>query len=120
MNFFRNIFSRRKSSFTDTILNPLLGMKLQEFVVAGDSMRVKHYFRFKNKEGKDEEFVVCSDCFDGELIYSRTLYRRTGEADFSQLGEPSGWSISISHLIELGRNLSAKTRPAKDHFTSRF
>ena len=116
MTFFRNLFGRRDSSFDESVLNPLPGLKLEEFAIAG-SLRVKHYFQFRNKEGKNEEFVVMYDYFDPELIYSRALYRRTGEADFSRLNEQV-WSIPISYLIELGKGRSATTPPTHDHFIS--
>ena len=38
-------------------LTPLLAMKLRQFVIADDDPNyVKHYFKFRNKEGEDEEF----------------------------------------------------------------
>lgn len=116
MGFFRNLFRSGNDSSLDDILNPLAGMRLREFAITG-SLLMKHYFRFENKEHKSEEFVVMYDCFDGQLIYSRTLYRRAGEDEFSKLSEHV-WARSISHLIGLGKSRSATTRPTPNHFVS--
>jgi hypothetical protein len=99
------------------ILNPLLDMKLQEFVVADDDgLSMRHYFRFQNKDGKDEEFVVSLQCCGSDLVYSCTYWRKTGDTLFVELSEVP-WSIPISYLIELGQKLSVRTRPTKGRVT---
>jgi hypothetical protein len=117
MGFFSDLFNRGNHR-VETLLNPLLGMKLQQFVIADDDpVYMKHYFQFKNKEGKNEEFVVILRRFDPELLYVHTHHRRAGESFFITLSERV-WSISISHLIELGKSLSATTHPTTGHFVS--
>jgi hypothetical protein len=117
MGFFSDLFNRGNRR-VETLLNPLLRMKLQQFVIAGDDPAyMKHYFQFKNEEGKNEEFVVIFRRFDPELIYVHTHHRRADESFFVTLSERV-WSISISHLIELGKRLSATTHPTTGHFVS--
>lgn len=59
MGFFSDLFNRRQLRFLDDLANPLVRMKMREFVIADDDpVYMKHYFRFTNKDGRDEEFVV--------------------------------------------------------------
>jgi hypothetical protein len=122
MGLFSNLFwfgSRRR---IETLMNPLLGMRLREFVIVDDHPScTKHYFRFDNKDGKVEEFVVIYQRFDRDLQYLRTHWKRVGHAlEFRTLSdENSPWSISISYLIELGKKHSATTPPTKGHFISK-
>jgi hypothetical protein len=121
MGFFSDLINRRRVAHA---LNPLLSMKLQEFVIAvdDDTDFVNHFFRFRNKEGMDEEFIVAYRRFDppsGPLHYLRTHWRRYGvDAEFRTLNEDSGWSIPINYLIQLGEQFSATTGPSKGHFAS--
>jgi len=121
MGFFSDLFNRGNRRLVENLMNPLLEMKLQEFVIADDdAVYMKHYFRFNNKEGKDEEFVVVYRRFDPELHYLHTHWKRVGEdPDFRTLSERGPWSIPITYLMELGKRLSATTRPTRGHFVSK-
>jgi len=114
MGFLNNLFGRRNE--IEELMNPLLAMKLDEFVVT-DSLSPRHYFRFSGNSGDNREFIVIYDNFDGTLIYARTISRFSGEDGFYPLDE-RGWSIPISYLIQLGKTRSAKTKPTADHFAS--
>jgi hypothetical protein len=64
MGLFDSLFNRRDREIQE-LMNPALAMKLREFVIVDDDPNyVKHYFKFRNKEGADEEFI--------------TVYRRVG------------------------------------------
>ena len=125
MGLFDNLFGRRDREIAE-LMNPLLALKLKEFVIADDNTDyVKHYFRFRNKEGNDEEFIVNYRRFDSELNYLRT-HRRCAvefniavEPEFRTLSERGPWSIAITYLIETGQRLSASTRPTRGHFASK-
>ncbi len=118
MGLFSDLFNLGSRRRIENLMNPLLEMKLQEFVIADDdSVYTKHYFRFKNKEGKDEEFVVIYRRFDSELAYLHTHHRRSEESFFVTVSEQV-WSFYISNLIELGTKLSSRARPRRGHFVS--
>ena len=85
-----------------------------------DTDHVKHYFRFRNKEGNDEEFIVNYRRFKSELEYLRTHWKRLSvDPEFRTLSERGPWSIAITHLIDKGQRLSANTRPTREHFASK-
>lgn len=118
MGFFSDLFGGGTSRDVERLLNPLLGSKLQEFaVVDADDVYMKHYFRFTDKGGKPEEFVVIYRRFDPELHYLRTHYRKAGESFFVTVSERV-WSISISYLIEQGRQRASSARPQKNHLAA--
>src|SRR5262249_54648913 len=80
----------------------------------------KHYFRFRNKEGGDEEFIVNYRGFNSPLEYLGTHRKRLSvDREFLMLSDHSPWSIAITYLIEYGRQLSADTSPTRGHFASR-
>jgi hypothetical protein len=113
MGFWSSLFG---GADIENLLNPISGMKMREFVIADDDPGyLKHYFRFTNREGNDEEFIVVYS----ERIYARTHWRRVGfDPEFCTLNDHSPWSPAISHLINLGNRLSAHTRPTRGHFAS--
>jgi CarD family transcriptional regulator len=78
---------------------------------------MKHYFRFLDRDGKREEFVVIYRRFDPELHYLRTHYRKAGESFFVTVNE-TVWSFSISYLIEQGKRLAGSTRPQQNHLAA--
>jgi hypothetical protein len=100
--------------------NPLLAMKLEEFVIADDDAPyVKHYFRCRYSDGYNEEFVVIYERVDSRLHYLRTHRKRIGQdPSFRTLSERGPWSSTISQLIDLGTQLSATHSPTKGHFVS--
>jgi hypothetical protein len=100
-----------------SLMNPIAGMTLEEFVVAGSGFRPRHYFKFRNQSGEFEEFIVCYDCFDDTLIYSRSASRKAGEEDFAVLNEQV-WSMSISYLDALGRKLAVDASRVPEHFAA--
>lgn len=117
MGFFSGLFGKRDILES---LNPLSGMKLQEFVVADDtSEHLRHYFRFKNREAQDEEFIVIYRRAGGDILrYARTHWRRPGqEKNFRTLNERSPWSPAISRLIDMSQDLSSKARATRNHFS---
>ncbi len=120
MGLFDNLFGRRDREIAE-LMNPLLAMKLKEFVIADDNTDyVKHYFRFRNKEGNDEEFIVNYRRLKSELEYLRTHWKRLSvDPEFRTLSERGPWSIAITYLIETGQRLSANTRPTRGHFASK-
>jgi hypothetical protein len=121
MGLFSNLFNRRDREIAE-LMNPLLAMKLREFVIADDDPNyVKHYFKFRNKEGQDEEFITVYRRVGSQLEYLRTMSRRAvWGPEFQTLSERGPWSMTITHLIEQGKQLSANTRPTRGHFASKF
>jgi hypothetical protein len=119
MGLFSNLFGRRDREIAE-LMNPVLGMKLQEFVIADDDPNyLKHYFKFRNKEGEGEEFICFYRRSGSQLSYLLTKSRRAvWGPEFQTLSESGPWSITITHLIELGQQLSTKTRPTRGHLAS--
>ncbi|MHC2583872.1 hypothetical protein ACVI1J_003903 [Bradyrhizobium diazoefficiens] len=118
MGFFSDLFGGGGRREIERLLNPLLGSKLQEFaVVDADDVYMKHYFLFRDRDGKPEEFVVIYRRFDPELHYLRTHYRKAGESFFVTISEQV-WSFSIGYLIEQGKRLAGSTRPQKNHLAT--
>lgn len=119
MGFFSDLFGFGKRDILES-LNPLSDMKLQEFVIADDSSdHLRHYFRFRNREAENEEFIVIYQRVgrDG-WRYGRTHWRRPGhEKDFRTLNDRSPWWPAISRMIDMGQELSSKTRPTRVHFS---
>ncbi len=115
-----NFFFRRDREIAEA-MNPLLAMKLKEFVIADDDAAyLRHYFRFRNKEGNDEEFIVNYRRFESKLKYLSTQSRRVDWGpDFHTLSERGPWSMAITYLVETGQRLSVKTRPTRGHFASK-
>ena len=119
VGFLSDLFGFGKRDILES-LNPLSGMKLLEFAVADDSSEhLRHYFRFKNREAQDEEFIVIYQRADANMLrYARTHWRRPGqEKNFRTLNERSPWSPAISRLIDMGQDLSSKTRATRTHFS---
>ncbi|MDH4983258.1 hypothetical protein [Hyphomicrobium sp. D-2] len=119
MGLLQTLFGRRARESNDwrqATLNPLLRLKLEEFVLSGSGSRPRHYFRFIDDTGEASEFIVKYDQFGDQLIYSGTMYRQSGETDFSQLSEQA-WSIPITHLMSQGRILATRVQPTR-HFSS--
>jgi len=120
MGFFSDLFGSRKSGL-DILeeINPLSKMKLQEFVVADDSSGyLRHYFRFRNREARDEEFVVVYRYISGEMFYVRTHWRCPGqEENFKTLNDQSPWWPVISRLLDMGRDLSPGAQVQRAHFS---
>jgi hypothetical protein len=121
MGFFDNLFGGGNRRSVQGLLNPILEMKLLDFaVVEDDAVYAKHYFKFRNRESEDEEFIVIYRRLDPDLHYLRTQWRRTASgSEFLTLNERGPWSMAITYLDDLGRQRSASTRPTKDHFVSR-
>jgi hypothetical protein len=121
MGLFDKLFNRRDREIAG-LMNPLLAMKLKEFVlVDDDAVYVKHYFKFRNKEGKDEEFITVYRRVGSQLEYLRTVSRRAvWGPEFQTLSESGPWSMTITYLIEQGQRLSANTRPTRGHFASKI
>lgn len=121
MGLFDRLFGWRDRDFREA-MNPLPGMKLRDFVIVDDDPAyLKHYFRFRNKEGEDEEFIVAYGRVGPNLKYLSTLSRRSGWGpEFRALNETDPWSQSITYLIEEGRRRSAKAHLTRGHFASRI
>jgi CarD family transcriptional regulator len=118
MGFFSDLFGGGGSRDVARLLNPLLDSKLQEFaVIDADDVYMKHYFRFSDRDGKPEEFVVIYRRFDPELHYLRSHHRNAGESFFVTVNERV-WSISTSYLIEQGKRLASSTRSKRDHWAA--
>jgi hypothetical protein len=120
MGLFDSFFNRRDRELRE-LMNPLLAMTLKEFVVANDDTgHLKHYFRFRNKESSDEEFIVNYRGFNSPLEYLGTHWKRLSvDREFRMLSDDGPWSMAITYLIEHGRQLAANTRPTRGHFSSR-
>lgn len=121
MGLFDSLFNRRDREIRE-LMNPLLGMKLREFVIVDDDPKyVKHYFKLRNKEGQDEEFLAVYQRVGSQLDYLRTMSRRgVWGPEFQTLSESGPWSIAIIYLIEQGQRLAANTRPTRGHFASKI
>lgn len=121
MGFLSDLFGGARKKDIEALLNPISAMTLREFVIADDDPDyLKHYFRYTNRESKDEEFVTIYQRFGGQTIYARTHWKRTGiDPEFRTLSERGPWSMAISHLIREGERLAARTRPTRGHFISR-
>jgi hypothetical protein len=122
VGFLRDLFRLGRPDWRDILesVNPLSDMKLQEFVIADDSSEhLRHYFRFKNREAQDEEFIVIYRRIGGDMLgYARTHWRGPGhDKDFGTLIERGPWSAAISRLINMGQDLSSKTRVTRTHFS---
>lgn len=118
MGFFSDLFGGGGRRQVERLLNPLLSSKRQEFaVVHQDDVYMKHYFRFRNPEGRQDEFVVIYRRLDPELHYLHTHHRKSGESFFVTVNERV-WSISISYLIDQGKRLAPSTPPRKDHLAA--
>jgi len=119
VGFLSDLFGLGKRDILES-LSHFSGMKLQEFVIADDlSEYLRHYFRFKNRDGQEEEFIVIyRRVGDDMLRYARTHWRRLGQdKEFRTLNERSPWSSDISRLVNMGQDLSSKTRPTRTHFS---
>ncbi len=121
MGLFGDLFNRRDREIAE-LMNPVLAMKLREFVLVDDDPSyVKHYFKFRNKEGEDEEFITVYRRVGSQLEYLRTMSRRAvWGPEFQTLSESGPWSMTITHLIEQGQRLSSNTRPTRGHFASKI
>jgi len=121
MGFFSDRFGGRRQRDIEALLNPISGMKLQEFVIADDDpAHLKHYFRYTNREGKDEEFIAVYQRHGAERVYARTHWKRVEiDPEFRTLSERGPWSSAISHLIRTGETLAARTTPTRGHPASR-
>lgn len=122
MGLFSDLFGGRRKREIDALLNPVSAMTLREFAVADDDPRhIKHYIRYTNRDGKDEEFIAVYQRHGGETVYART-HRRVGgtSAEFHTLSERGPWSMAISHLIREGERLGPRTPPARGHLASRI
>jgi hypothetical protein len=121
MALFDGLFKKRNRDIPES-MNPLLGMKLRDFVVNdSDPVYLKHYFNFRNKKGADEEFIIFYHRDGPKLTYISTLSRRSAwGTEFQTLSERGPWSMAITYLVEQGHQLSAKTPSTADHFTSRI
>jgi hypothetical protein len=121
MGLFDSLFNRRDRELRE-LMNPALAMELREFVIVDDDPNyVKHYFKFWNKEGEDEEFITVYGRDSSQLDYLRTMLRRSVWApEFKTLSESGPWSMTITYLIEQGQRLSANTRPTRGHFASKI
>lgn len=118
MNSFEELIDRWRHHHLD-VSNPLHGMKLQEFNVNDDEPGyLQHYFRFEDKEGHEEEFVVRFVSGFGTPIYSCTLRRRLDEKEYLALSEGT-WSLAIRHLMRVGESLAATDRDAKGRIAGR-
>jgi hypothetical protein len=120
MGLFDSLFNRRDREIRQ-LMNPALAMKLREFIIVDDDPNyVKHYFKFRNKEGEDEEFITIYRRLGSQLDYLRTMSRRAvWGPEFQTLSERGPWSMTITYLIEQGWRLSANTRPTREHFASK-
>jgi hypothetical protein len=121
MGLFDSLFNRRDRKIEE-LMTPLLAMELQEFVVADDyTVNLKHYFKFRNEEGRDEEFIVnyrrLTPGLTPGLEYLGTHLKREGE--FRMLSDSGPWSPAITYLIDHGRRLAASTPPTRRHFASK-
>lgn len=92
-------------------------MKLQHFVaIPSERNFVRHWFQFKTREEKLEEFIVVWMVFEDRAIYHRTLWMRVGiDSEFRVLSERGPWSIAIGFLQELGKRLPANTQSPVGH-----
>jgi Tfp pilus assembly protein PilF len=108
MGLFKELIDRWHGRHLLEVLDPLHGMKLQEFsVIDDDPGYLKHYFKVRTKKGKDEEFVVVFRPADQEAKYLRYLcthHRKAGEEKYLTLSE-GPWATAISHLVRLGQEL---------------
>jgi hypothetical protein len=123
MGLFDSIFGgkERRQREMDELMNPLLGWRLQHFVaILEDPVYLKHYFQFKNKEGGSEEFIVVYRRFDPEFHYLRTHHRNEAEDFYVTLSERGPWSIPITFLIELGKQLPANTQSPNGHHAAQI
>jgi hypothetical protein len=121
MGLFDSLFNRRDREIQE-LMNPALAMKLREFVIVDDDPNyVKHYFKFRNKEGADEEFITVYRRVGSHMDYLRTMSRRAvWGPEFQTLSESGPWSMTITYLIEQGQRLSATTRPTRGHFAAKI
>jgi len=121
MGLFDSLFGRRDREIAE-LMNPVLGMKLIEFVISNDDPNyVKHYFKFRNKNGEDEEFVTIYHRAGSQLEYLRTMSRRNvWGPEFQTLSESGPWSMTITSLLERGQQLSANTNPTRGHFSAKI
>jgi RNA polymerase-interacting CarD/CdnL/TRCF family regulator len=116
MGLFGDLFGGSKFDL-GAMMNPLLSMKLQHFVaIPCEDNYWKHWFQFKTKEGKLEEFIVVYSVYPDRIIYHRTHWKRVGEdLEFRTLSERGPWSIPISFLQELGTKLPTNTQSPVGH-----
>ncbi|WP_375312844.1 CarD family transcriptional regulator [Bradyrhizobium sp. A5] len=120
MGFFRDWFDRTvKGGPTEMeeLMNPVLGWRLQHFVCIPEDREhwLRHYFMFLDKEKARREFIVFYAQTAVGWSYERTAYRKQGEDGYSLLSERGPWSMTISSLLELGRQLPANTQSPNGH-----
>jgi len=120
VGFFRDWFDRSVRggpSEMEEMMNPILGWRLQHFVCIPEDSDgwLRHYFMFLDKERVRREFIVFYAQTIGGYSYERTAYRKLPEDAYSLLSERGPWSMSITFLLDLGKQLPANTQSPQAH-----
>jgi hypothetical protein len=120
VGIFRDWFNRNVKggpTAMEELMNPMLAWRLQHFVCIPEDRGhwLRHYFMFLDKEKVRREFIVFYTQTIGGWSYERTAYRKQPEDTYSLLSESGPWSMTISSLLDLGRQLPANTQSPQGH-----